>query len=475
MKLKTDPLASHRIVQDMPPPRITKSEPTPWAHQREAYHLAREHEGYLLAHQMGCGKSRTAIDIIQNDEPGAILVTCPKAVVATWPHEVLKHAVEPWPVVALRDGTVSMRCKMAAEALRRYKRRRVMIVCNYDIVHRAQMASLIRENDWQAIVCDESHRIKSPMGRQSKAMAAFAPKARRRLLLTGTPIPHTPLDLFGQFRFLDHRVFGKHFAAFRARYALCNPQFPSQVRRWLNLDELAEKFYSRAHRVMAEDVLDLPDKVDTVIPVTLGKTGRKIYDTMRDEFVAELETAGGPEMISASNALVKLLRLQQITGGSLPSESGEPHEIDDAKLLALTDLVEDLGGETVVVFARFRADLDQVRRVAEKLKLPFGELSGRVNDLDGNQLPDRVRGGLFAVQIQSGGSGVDLTAASCCVYWSLGYSLGEYEQSVARLHRPGQTRTTRYWHLVAEDTVDEAVYHALRDRAEVVGRVLRSF
>ena len=79
---------------------------------------------------------------------------------------------------------------------------------------------------------------------------------------------------------------------------------------------------------------------------------------------------------------------------------------------------------------------------------------------------------VLAVQIQSGGTGIDLTRARYCVYLSAGYSLGDYEQSLARVHRPGQSRSVHYYHLVAQGTVDEKVYEALRNRKQVVESVL---
>jgi hypothetical protein len=80
---------------------------------------------------------------------------------------------------------------------------------------------------------------------------------------------------------------------------------------------------------------------------------------------------------------------------------------------------------------------------------------------------------VLAVQIDSGGIGVDLTRARYSMYYSLGFSLGSYEQSLARIHRPGQTRPVEYIHLLAEDTVDEKVMTALARRADVVNAVLQ--
>lgn len=420
-----------------------------------------------------CGKSRTAIDILQNDPPGPILVVCPKAVLATWPHEVAKHAVEPWPVFVPRKGSTIKKIQEIVEWVRQHgARERTMVVINYDLLASEQMKMKLASIPWAAMVCDESHKIKSPTGLQSKAVAKIGAKVPRRLALTGTPIPHSPLDLFGQFRFLDPQVFGDSYVSYRSRYAYCHPEFKSKVLRWLRLDDLAARFYSRSHRVESADVLDLPERLISQVFVELGLAAREAYDQLRDELVTQI--AGGT--IDVANTLVKLLRLQQIAGGTVPveDEQGDRVEvkIDSAKEEACSEILEDLD-EPLVVFCRFRSELDRVQNIALRHGVPFGELSGRRNDLDGNQLPDwSGRKGVFAVQIQAGGAGIDLTRAAACVYWSLGFSLGEYEQSLARLHRPGQTRAVRYWQLIAEDTVDEAVYKALAARADVAQFVL---
>jgi SNF2 family DNA or RNA helicase len=80
---------------------------------------------------------------------------------------------------------------------------------------------------------------------------------------------------------------------------------------------------------------------------------------------------------------------------------------------------------------------------------------------------------VLAVQIESGGVGVDLTRARYAIYYSLGFSLGSYEQSLARIHRPGQTRPVEYIHLLAKNTVDEKVMAALAAKADVVTAVLQ--
>ena len=75
---------------------------------------------------------------------------------------------------------------------------------------------------------------------------------------------------------------------------------------------------------------------------------------------------------------------------------------------------------------------------------------------------------MVAVQVRAGEAGIDLSRACYCIYYSLGFSLGDYHQSRRRVNRPGQTRSVRYYHLVANNTVDERVYRLLRNKQNVV-------
>jgi SNF2 family DNA or RNA helicase len=139
--------------------------------------------------------------------------------------------------------------------------------------------------------------------------------------------------------------------------------------------------------------------------------------------------------------------------------------------MVLADRLEDLPvTEPVVVFCRFRSDLEDVAAVARELGREYAEVSGERKDLERWQRGDAV---ILGVQMQSGGVGIDCSRAAYAFYYSLGFSLGDYEQSLARLRRPGQTRCVRYYHLVCEGTVDAQVYAALRERRHVVEAVLQ--
>ena len=220
--------------------------------------------------------------------------------------------------------------------------------------------------------------------------------------------------------------------------------------------------------VTAGEVLDLPGAIETYTHVNLNRRARKLYDQMAMSFHAELESG---EKITAANALARLMRFQQLTSGFAHTEDGKVLEVDDSKARALADILEDLPNrEPVVVFARFQNDLDAIARVADGAKQPHFEISGRTKNLE----EWNKEGGVLAVQIQAGGLGLDLTAARYCVYYSLGFSLGDYLQSIARLHRPGQKGLVDYIHLVAAASVDEIIVDALEAKEDVINRILET-
>jgi SNF2 family DNA or RNA helicase len=248
---------------------------------------------------------------------------------------------------------------------------------------------------------------------------------------------------------------------------------PVEVVGYKNMNEFETKLKSIMFRVKSEDVLDLPETQDLVRTFTLNSKAQRLYDGMEKDFVALVEQG----VVTAANALVKLLRLQQLTSGYLKLDDdvktgtiGGITIIHTDKAALLKDCLEDLPyPEPMVVFARFRHDLAAIKEVFEQRNEECLELSGKVNELKEWQ---DGRGRAIAVQIQAGGEGVDLTRARYCAYFSLDFSLGRYLQSRKRNHRPGQKRTCFYIHFLAKGTIDEQVYKALDKRQDVINAIL---
>lgn len=447
---------------------------TPWRHQVDSFRFAMERlpggkGAAMLALEMGVGKTLVALMVLAAVSARRVLISCPLRVVPVWEQQIERHLDLNLIVVSLDDtlSSVAAKRKLAEEKLRLAEAtgRPVVFIINYDSVWRSPFADWAEKQAWDLVIADESHRLKAPGGKASLAFKRLRPRSRARLALTGTPMPHGPLDVYAQFRFLDQTIFGPSFAAFRQKYAVMGGFQRKQVTGFQHLDELESLMRRITYRV-SKDVLDLPPQTHVTYHCDLSPEAARIYRDLEEDFVAEVREG----RVTVSNAMVKLLRLQQVSGGWLKTDDGHYHRVDSSKQKLLADVLEDIGsGEPVVVFCRFHADLDAVHEAAKSAGLESLELSGRRDELkswqDG-QAP------VLAVQISAGGVGVDLTRARYSIYFSLSFSLGEYDQALSRVHRPGQTRPVEHIHLVTRNTVDAKILRALEKRAEVVGAIL---
>jgi SNF2 family DNA or RNA helicase len=474
----------------------TVSTKTPqWEHQRRGTAFALSQTACLLFWGMGCGKTKATIDIVCGAGGGFVLVLCPKAVIDVWPHELDKHSALPFEVLTLTKGTTKKKAIEVSHFFRRHSAQagqvlRVVVV-NYESAWRDDLAKEILKHEWDCVVLDEIHRIKSPSGKASKFCAKLRPKSKRMLGLSGTVMPHGPMDAYAIFRALDPGIFGSNFTAFKSKYGIMGGFQGRQVVNYQNLDDLGERMELITFHA-SRDLLDLPPETDVERWIDLSTAEAKFYSEIETELCAEVERGE----VTAQNALVKLLKLQQATGGFAVTDDGDTVHIGDSRRKALADVLEDIPpAEPVVVFCKFRADLDSVHAVARQLGRGSLELSGRRNDLKvwqgkctgcgvgpvlevGDVCSNCERRHaqtpppILATQIQAGGIGVDLTRASVACYYSIGFSLGDFDQAKARIHRPGQRHHVTNVHLIARGTVDVAIRKALARKEDVIDRVL---
>lgn len=443
----------------------------PYAHQVAAFNGAVETfrkggHGYAFLHEQGCGKSLTAIAtagyLAQAGAVERLLVVSPLAVVPVWEREWAAYSTLAFDLAALQGG-MEQRAR-ALEALAGPLR---IALVNYEALARLEGALLSWGPDMA--VCDESQRIKSPQAKQSKVMHKLGQRARFRLLLTGTPVGNTPLDLWSQYRFLDPGIFESSYYAFRNHYAVMGGYGGYEVVRYKHLDELARRAHSIAHRVTKAQALDLPGRVDQALYCTLEPEVQRAYRQLQRDKVAELEGLG---RVTAAQIVTQMLRLSQLTGGYLALDDRSQARVSKAKLSLLRETLGDLlgAGEKVVVFARFRAEIRDILALAGELAGPggvrgiWGEAPGRDYGAAVADFQEKPGVRVFVAQIQAAGAGITLHAAHTAIFYSLDYSYLNYDQAKARIHRIGQKQPCAYLHLLARGTIDEEVMAALKNK-----------
>lgn len=453
--------------------------PDLWGHQMNACDFIQDKPGALLDMEMGTGKSAVAIEHIRRTGARLTLLLAPLSVVEyVWVDQFRQHTRQTVRVVALGRQYPSTTSKVRAAEIEVLTSSSdglpVVVIGNFEMALSKVFREWAVKVGWDLLVIDESHKVKAHNGSISKFVRTLADKIGKRLLLSGTPMPHSPLDIWAQYRIADKTIYGPSFHRFRDYYAeLGKPKGRNVhprarvVTGFKNQGRFRERFRLIAHSVKLRQVIDLPQVVDIPVRVSLPPEVMTRYMQLERRFRTWLETG---EEITVANALTRLLRLQQFTSGFLPADDGSgEHEVHAVKGEALGNVLEGLDGQRVVIFARFLNDLARIRRVAQALDLPMFQYSGQVKEL--GEWYDE--GGILAMQIQTGGLGIDLSMSHHAIYYSVGLSLGDYLQSRARLERSGQTESVQFRHLLVAGSIDERIMDLLDQKREVVQTILR--
>jgi len=445
----------------------------PYGHQRAGLDfLVRLGSGALLW-EMGTGKTKTAIDYCewtmqqealrhawtmeQVRRSFRVLVICPNTVKRNWVAEIEKHAGHRDYIVP--DGPLTRRKGEIGSA--------GYTIVNCEMLSAKVTTEAILARQWDVVIVDESTRFKTPTAKRTKALHKV--NAKRRLILTGSPITGKPQDAWAQLEFVEPGLLGSWWS-FLDRY-MVKDYFGSitGVKDGM-AEELRARIESRSYRVLKREVLDLPPKVYENRWVELDGKQAAAYKQMKSELRVALE---GHDIL-APTILTQLLRLTQITAG-LIGERGDYLWLDpSAKLTELDNLLNDeLAGEQVVVFALYQRELEKLAARYQTFAYPLsvGSLEARPPIIYGptpehlrHEIIERFQRGeeriLFA-QSHTGGIGVNLTAARTAIYYTRGWSLEDYIQSQDRLHRIGQQGTVTIINLVAKNTVDMVIDRAL--------------
>jgi SNF2 family DNA or RNA helicase len=411
--------------------------------------------------EMGLGKTvitLTALDDLLYDQFDAakILVIAPLRVAEdTWSRESqkwdhLKHLR----ISKILGGQKQRRAALKAEA-------------DLYIINRENVEWLVSEtgNDWpfDTVIIDELSSFKSAAAKRFKALRRVRPMISRIVGLTGTPAPNGLMDLWSQIYLLDQGDrLGKTITGYRERYFVAGARSGYVVYDWKQKAEAEEAVYGKISDICvsmkSEDWLEMPERVDRIVPVILSEDAKAKYRKLERDLLLPLIDAD----IVANTAAVLSNKLLQLANGAAYDEKRGVQEIHSAKLDALEDVLEAANGHSVLLFYSYKHDLERIQQRFKHCRILRKGADGSKDIADWNA--GKIK--LLAVHPASAGHGLNLQDGGNIIVWfGLTWSLELYQQANARLHRQGQKRSVIIHHLVSEGTMDEEVMDALQAKA----------
>ena len=313
---------------------------------------------------------------------------------------------------------------------------------------------------WDMLVVDESTRFKHTNTNRFKTLRPYLRMFKRRYILTGSPAPNGLMDLFGQVFILDGgAALGGFITHFRSNYFTPTGYGGYE---WRLIPGAEKQIYAKLKplvmRLSAEDYLDLPPLIMNTVSVSLPVKARQVYSQMEEDLFTILEG----ESITAANAAAATNKCRQVANGGIYHEGGkEWTDIHEAKVEAVQEIVEELSGKPVLIAYEYAHDLSRLQRAFPGAPhIGGGVAASRFAAIESAWNRGEIP--ILLAQPQSVAHGLNLQGTAATVIWhSLTWNLEDYQQFIRRVWRQGQKEKVIVHHIVAKDTVDEAVMLAI--------------
>lgn len=487
-----------------PYPTNTKGDSEkPFHHQQVSFYWAYYTSGLLLAHDPGLGKTRSAVDAAggwyrshiirtmsqvwrpesraanpardKTSPPrgcwgvsGGILVVCPRVMIRTWGIEMSM-----WQNMTALEITGS----------RKRKIERLGTIAHAHIVNYESLPLVVSVlNQYDAVIVDESHRCANHTDQMLNVLD-LAMKARRKLLLTGTPTSNNLEAVFYQMLITDGgRSLGSNKTRFMSEFfdsETVNKGHSKYTPKSGAVEAVASRMSRCTYFLKKDEVLDLPEKTHTPLYLPMTEDQAKYYRQVKQEAVSFIQD----QTVTVEMAIQRMMKLAQICQGFVISDQGELRHFNDTKNIALTEMIlGNYSGHKLVVWCRFTFEIDRLCQMLHSNGIPHVRYDGKTKQIDRDrgievwQHDPSVR--VFVGQLQMG-IGITLHAATCAVpccnaaYLALDFSYVNWIQSMDRIHRIGQRWPVSYIYLLTEDGIDRRIYQALKAKEETATAVHR--
>ena len=465
----------------------------PYEFQQEIIDRFKDQNTCALLLEAGVGKTIISINILRykfnvHREILPTIIFCPIIVLNNWKREILACSKIPEEAIGIVMGSSKARLKTIIDPKNK------ILIINYEATRSDDIyRALMNFRPW-IVICDESHKIKghklkTPKKKPTLTGAIFniSQDAMYKQILSGTPVPK-PEDIWSQYYFLDRGfTFGDRFHTFKKRYFMnkndgwdAKNAFPDWQFIESQTDEYKTKLASLAVSMKKEECINLPDLVETVIDIEPSLEMIKHYKDVAKKLITWIDGQEDNPLV-VQNALTKTLRLAEILSGYLKLEDESIHVIKDNPTLdGLMELMDSTADNKVIVWCVFKQNYKDIAKRLEKKKLQFVEIHGGISTKNKlanvdifNDMSNDVK--VCIAHPAAGGVGINLKSAPYSVWYSLGYSLVDFEQSRARNFRSGSIdlhpKITHYF-LNHKNLLTEKILKSVKNKQSFANNLL---
>lgn len=292
------------------------------------------------------------------------------------------------------------------------------------------------------VIADECHALKNPQSKQSRAIYEITRSGGLFIGLSGTPMPNGWIDFAGYSKIFN---FTRGITEFKNRF--CNyvdyKGFP-ELKSYNDIPTLESQLRKCAFKLDRDQAAELPNRSMLGVNIKLTPKISKLYYQMK----LSRKDPRTDELLDNSTRLLSILR-QSTT---------------NARLDSLLSIVNDTS-DNIVIFYNYISERKAILKALAKSEKTILRSDGDQHD----KLPAagaNIQNTILVAHYKSGSTGLNLQWANVTVYFSPTYSYQEFEQSVGRTHRHGQTKKCLYYLFNVRNTVDRDIWTCLREKRD---------
>lgn len=438
------PNTERKVVVDFSP----YSHRMPYDHQKTAVEKLLGNDKFILADDMGVGKTTSATIAAIESKAKKILVVCPATLKLNWKREIENYSDDKISIVKSKNWDSGK-----------------FIIINYDILKnfhsldKKDNVTTILDENFDLVIVDEAHYISNTKAQRTKLINDIVKKVGKVWLLTGTPMTSRPMNYYNILRLVESRV-AKNWISYVKRYCEGYQINKGGRKIWLthgasNLDELRDRTKQKVLRRLKEEILDLPDKIITPIFLELNS---KEYKKEVGEY---LNWANENKNESLTIQLNKLMKVRQI--------------IAKEKLNNTFELIDQCleQDKKVIVFTNFTEPLMEIWSKYKKIAVP---LYGRMNQEQRQESVDSFQNDpktkIFVSNIKAGGVGITLTAGEVVIFNDLSFVPSDMAQAEDRAFRIGQKKNVSCLYPIFDNTLERIIYNIVQKKKRIIDTVM---
>ncbi|MGV3639157.1 MAG: DEAD/DEAH box helicase [Adhaeribacter sp.] len=450
MSRKLEKLREFDFIEDKPLPQGFKGELRPY--QKAGYnwlHFVKDYKfGGCLADDMGLGKTVQTLAMLQyQKESGAqsaTLLVMPTSLIYNWLHEAQRFT----PQLRILNYTGTYREKTVSQ-FKHYD----VVLTSYGIVRLDK--ELLKNYFFDYVILDESQSIKNPSSNTSLAVREL--KSKHRLILTGTPVENSTMDLWSQMSFINPGLLGNQ--AFFKEEFLKPIEKDKDEAKTKKLHALIKPFILRRHK--SQVATELPEKIEQITYCMMTEEQEHAYEETksyyRNKILKGLEEGGrGNAQFILLQGLMKLRQIANHPGMADSAYEGESGKLREVIRMTRNVVSE---GHKVLIFSQFVKHLDIVRAQLDEKHIAYTYLDGSTKDrhreVERFQQDEQIR--VFLISLKAGGVGLNLTAADYVFVLDPWWNPAIEAQAVDRAHRIGQKNTVFTYKFITKNTVEEKI------------------